>query len=233
MHRLSEVHGHVVQPQEAADGDDAMGRVAGGAAVVVTTLASSQCSAALLESAARLMWATPEFAWAHNPVDGKVDRDMAITIARLQGEASQADEDVQSRLQWHVVRGQRHQQHGDDSVVACAKSFVRVVAHSHGKMPVLALGNVACSTTHRGQGLGKAVVQAAFARLAGDAELSHCLFETAVPSFYEKLGARLIEKTLVINSTGDKIAFEDEYVMVYPADRAWPHGTIDLLGPGY
>ena len=54
----------------------------------------------------------------------------------------------------------------------------------------------------------------------------------------EKVGAFQLPKELVINSTGDKVAFEDEYVMVYPAPSAngvlsWPSGVIDLLGPGY
>lgn len=54
----------------------------------------------------------------------------------------------------------------------------------------------------------------------------------AIPSFYEKIGARQIPKASVINSTGARVAFEDKYVMVYPS-TAWPDGDVDLLGPGY
>jgi hypothetical protein len=35
------------------------------------------------------------------------------------------------------------------------------------------------------------------------------------------------------DSTGDRVAFEDEYVMVYPVAAPWPAGEVDLLGPGY
>lgn len=84
---------------------------------------------------------------------------------------------------------------------------------------------------------GRGVVEAALGRLQDhDLErqgVTHCLFETAIPAFYEKLGARQLAKHLVINSTGDGIAFEDEFVMVFPASRPWPEGTIDLRGPGY
>ena len=66
--------------------------------------------------------------------------------------------------------------------------------------------------------------------------ISHFLFETAIlltiPPFYENLGGIQIVKALVINSTGNKVAFEDKYVMVLPGS-GWPEGEIDLLGPGY
>ena len=81
---------------------------------------------------------------------------------------------------------------------------------------------------------GRAVVEAALGRLQNPhLGVTHCLFETAIPAFYEKLGARQLPKDLVINTTGDQIAFEDEFVMVFPKSQPWPEGTIDLLGPGY
>eukprot|EP01048_Picozoa_sp_COSAG05_P027106 COSAG05_NODE_7742_length_774_cov_0.988148_1_plen_43_part_10 len=43
------------------------------------------------------------------------------------------------------------------------------------------------------------MVLAALRRLPDyEGRISHFLFETAIPSFYEKLGARRIEKSLVI-----------------------------------
>ena len=80
---------------------------------------------------------------------------------------------------------------------------------------------------------GHEPVEAALQRLDKEEGCTHFLFETAIPAFYQRLGAKLLEKELVINSTGDRIAFEDEFVMVYPAARHWPEGEIDLLGPGY
>jgi len=177
------------------------------------------------------MWATPEFAWAHNGVDGKVDRDPKVTEARMLDEASQPDDDVQSEMQWHVIHCPE-----DGRLLACAQSFIRVVSHSGGvRMRVLGLGGVACAMESRGRGWGKAVVIAALRRLQDYEGINHFLFETAIPSFYEKLGARRIDKALVVNSTGNGVAFEDEYVMIFPVhgDKPWPKGEVDLLGPGY
>ena len=37
--------------------------------------------AGAVRACAALMWDTPEFAWAHNEVDGKVERDPEATVA--------------------------------------------------------------------------------------------------------------------------------------------------------
>lgn len=115
-------------------------------AVVATTHTAANCSAALVDACAALMWETPEFAWAHNAADGKVDRHPSETVARMMAEVKATDDEVQSSLQWHTVVV-------DGELFACSKSFVRVVSHSDGvKMPVLALGNVACARAARGKG---------------------------------------------------------------------------------
>ena len=115
--------------------------------VVVTTHCAAECNASLVESCAALMWATPEFAWAHNAENGKVDRHPNETVARMMAEVTASDNETQASLQWHTVT-----QEGGE-LAACAKSFVRVVSHSDGvKMPVLALGNVACARSTRGKG---------------------------------------------------------------------------------
>ena len=114
--------------------------------VIVTTHTAASCSASLVEACAALMWETPEFAWAHNAADGKVDRHPSETVARMMGEVRETDNEIQSSLQWHTVMQ-------GDQLLACAKSFVRVVSHSDDvKMPVLALGNVSCARAARGKG---------------------------------------------------------------------------------
>jgi hypothetical protein len=199
--------------------------------MVISRLAR-ECSTARINACAALMWATPEFAWAHNEVDGKVDCHISETTVRMLEEAAAPDDELQSQAQWHVIAA------ADGTLLAAAKSFVRTVSHSDGVMlPVLALSNVACVDTARGKGYGRDVVLAALGRLQRGrglpSEVTHSLFETAIPSFYENLGAKLIDKSLVINSTGDGVAFEDEHVMIYPGSMAWPAGQIDLRGPGY
>jgi GNAT superfamily N-acetyltransferase len=119
----------------------------------------------------------------------------------MQAEATAPDDDLQSLMQWHVVF---KDDDGKDATAAasapagggeggvrplsaCARSFVRVVSHSGGqqRMAVLGLSNVACVASARGKGYGKAVVEAALARLH-DRRLvakgvTRCLFETAIP----------------------------------------------------
>jgi hypothetical protein len=55
-------------------------------------------------------------------------------------EVATPDDDLLAELRWHVIRGP-----GDGRLLACAKSFIRVVAHGGGvRMRVLGLANVAC-----------------------------------------------------------------------------------------
>lgn len=107
----------------------------------------------------------------------------------------------------------------------------------HVRMVSASIGARAVPRRALGARYGRAVVEAALGRLHDlDLEgrgVTHCLFETAIPAFYERLGARQLAKDLVINSTGDGVAFEDEFVMVFPKSKPWPEGTIDLRGPGY
>ena len=49
--------------------------------LVVETLMAHECGNELVRACAALMWDTPEFAWAHNEVDGKVERDPEATVA--------------------------------------------------------------------------------------------------------------------------------------------------------
>ena len=151
-----------------------------------------------------LNWEIPEFEWAFNPTNGKAATQVEQTIAEHQAEADALDSDVSSMLQWHTILSDTGLSIGGPSaIVACAKSFVRVVAHSGGvKKKVLALGNVCCKPLFRGKGYGQAMVAAALARLDTLEDVDHALFETAIPSFYTKMGAVQIEKHSVVNSTG-------------------------------
>ena len=126
---------------------------------------------------------------------------------------------------------------GDGSVVANACTLVRRVGveETGEAMGVLGLFDVATDPAARGRGLGEAVTRAAFDRLGADGP-TVCLFQTgAARAFYERLGARVIDNEVVDSIAADPGAspFEDEVVMLYPGDAAWPTGRIDLRGPGW
>lgn len=126
-------------------------------------------------------------------------------------------------MMWHVVRE-------GDTVVAMACSFRRVIATSTGEsFPILALAGVCTHPDHRQRKLGSAVVQAAWSRL--NREIPICFFQTGVPPFYEKMGARLVMNR-IFDSRGTK-GFWDPHAMIYPGDASWPVEAIDLLGPGW
>jgi hypothetical protein len=88
--------------------------------------------------------------------------------------------------------------------------------------------------------LGLEIVTAAFKKLE-EFQLDVCLFQTGVPGFYEKLGARTIANPITNHrypnqrqvNDADANPFWDESVMIYPATADWPSGVIDLGGAGY
>ncbi|MBK8475348.1 MAG: GNAT family N-acetyltransferase [Opitutaceae bacterium] len=122
--------------------------------------------------------------------------------------------------------------------IATAMVFPREIMTSRGALRVLALAGVCTAPECRGRGFGAAVVRAAFAQVDRGA-FSVALFQTAVPDFYAKLGARTVSNAFV-NSRyrpGDRGSAEhpwwDPNVMIYPAAFRWPEGPIDLLGEGF
>ncbi len=125
---------------------------------------------------------------------------------------------------WHVVRQ-------ENRVVAVSRSFPRVIAEGSGRrFSILALASVCTHPDHRHAGLGRSVVAAAWSRLSPD--LPVCFFQTGVPAFYEKQGARVVDNLIRNGKEGAK-AFWDPYAMIYPASAPWPETPIDLLGPGW
>ncbi len=122
-----------------------------------------------------------------------------------------------------------------ERVIAHAKIFVRRIYYGSEEMDVLALAGVCTDPELRGKGMGVAVVQRAFEKLA-ELDLAVCLFQTGVVPFYEKLGARTIDNQFVNreNATDPSAnPWWDKAVMIYPAEAHWPAGEIDLGGAGY
>ena len=124
----------------------------------------------------------------------------------------------------------------DGELVAHAEIFFRQILTPKGPLQIMALASVCSPPDRRGEGWGKKVVEQALALVdSGQYKLS--LFQTRVPEFYEKLGARLVQNNF-INSKGkdgiDKKPWWNPYQMIYPGNfESWPDGEIDLLGNGY
>ena len=122
-----------------------------------------------------------------------------------------------------------------DEAIAHARTFVRTIFVGERSIENLALATVCTAPNRRGEGLGRLVVQAAFATV-DDGPCEFSIFQTGVPGFYQKLNCRLIDNDVVNRKNKeapDESPFHSEFVMVYPADRPWPAGTVDLIGPGY
>lgn len=127
--------------------------------------------------------------------------------------------------------------------VATALIFRREILTPAGALVVQALAGACCRLSRRGEGWGRRVVEAAFAEV-DRGRFPVALFQTSVPHFYEKLGARRVDNPF-INSrftpdahdlrrgTSDERPWWEPHVMIYPAGFNWPEGTIDLQGRGY
>ncbi|NUM45919.1 MAG: GNAT family N-acetyltransferase [Anaerolineales bacterium] len=119
--------------------------------------------------------------------------------------------------------------------IAHAGYFRREIFTQAGTIPVGALWGVCVRESHRGQGLGVQVVRA-YLDLLDQGTFPVGLWQTEVPAFYRKLGARVVHN-LYINSQNPENPqadpWEMEVKMIYPAAYPWPEGLIDLNGPAY
>ena len=119
----------------------------------------------------------------------------------------------------------------DGHIIATSRTFLQTIQVGNKKEKVLALASVCSNPNKRKLGLGKALVQHSFAHLNDD--ITICLFQTGVPEFYKKLGAKLINNQIT-TSAPDVRAFWEPYAMIYPALPEWDdRRPIDLLGPGW
>jgi len=123
----------------------------------------------------------------------------------------------------------------EDCLAGHAFTFERPMHIGGVETPVMALAQVCVDPACRGNGLGARLARCALQRLQSD-EFPLSIFQTTVPGFYEKLGARIVENQFINsrnpNDPGAR-PWKDGVIMIYPQDFMWPHGSIDLNGPGY
>lgn len=123
----------------------------------------------------------------------------------------------------------------DNTVIAHAQIFRREIKIAQGILPAGALAGVCVHPEQRGHGYGAEVVRTAF-KLLPEINSEVSLFQTGVPQFYQKLGARLIQNPLFDGTREDgkrENPFWEPNAMIYPATFHWPEGEIDLNGPGF
>lgn len=119
--------------------------------------------------------------------------------------------------------------------LALADSYGRRIITSAGELEVQALNSVCVDPDFRGLGLGREAVLAAFARI-GRGDFPLALFQTGVPQFYEKLGARRVSNRFINRRHPEDPRANpwwEANVMIYPGNAPWPEGVIDLNGNGY
>ena len=147
------------------------------------------------------------------------------------------DEQIEEKAIPKGIAARWHALYDAETLVAVARTFEREIEFSDlsERKKVLALASVCSDPDLRGRGYGMAVVRDAFSRV-DEGEFSLSLYQTGVPEFYEKLGARIVENRFVNSlSITDPEAnpWWEKFCMIYPASSAWSDGLVDLLGPGY
>ena len=124
--------------------------------------------------------------------------------------------------------------HEQGKILSQSRVFPRAILTERGPLTVMGLGGVCTARSARGHGLGMILMRDTFG-LVDSGAFACSLFQTRVPSFYERLGARVVTNRFVNSLAVDPGArpFWDPATMVYPRPFDWPEGTIDLLGAGY
>jgi len=118
----------------------------------------------------------------------------------------------------------------DDSVVAVARTFAQEVLVDGNAREVIALSSVCSDPARRGEGFGDGVVRSAFRHTTSS---KPALFQTDVPTFYERFGSRSISNSISTTAPGAK-PFDDKWVMIHPSDAVWDdEAPIDLTVAGW
>lgn len=118
-----------------------------------------------------------------------------------------------------------------DRLAAVARTFEHVIGYGDTVRAILALASVCSTPDRRGEGYGDSVTRAALER-ANELGLT-MLFQTPVPTFYERYGCRVIENEIT-TSKPDAESFKDPWAMIYPGDSLWDDAAaIDLRIAGW
>jgi predicted N-acetyltransferase YhbS len=117
-------------------------------------------------------------------------------------------------------------------LLAHAELFGRTIEAGGTQVMVGAIAGVCVDPECQGSGIGRELTQAIFNDLPQQ-NYPLILFQTNVPRFYEKLGARVVHNTFIRGRGDSTNPWRDDAVMIYPAHAPWPEGTINMMGEGY
>ena len=150
-------------------------------------------------------------------------------------ERSESDEDRIIRYREENKSREVFLIESDGTLAGHTKIFPRVIRCQHKSFPITALSGVCVPDRFRGHHFGKRMVREVF-DLVDRGKLPACLFQTNIPSFYKKLGARVIHNRFYNSRepSGAKTSpWFEPFVMIYSRGKDWPEGDIDLNGPAF
>jgi predicted GNAT family N-acyltransferase len=113
-----------------------------------------------------------------------------------------------------------------------AKIFFREIKIGEKLIRNMALACVCVKKDLRKGGIGKTIVKKAF-EAVDNKEFDCSLFQTAVPEFYEKIGARKIMNKCINSYKNNENPWWDPNVIIYPGNFKIGEAVIDLMGDGY
>lgn len=113
-----------------------------------------------------------------------------------------------------------------------AKRFLREIKIGEKQIRNMALACVCVKKDLRKGGIGKTIVKKAFESVDNN-EFDCSLFQTAVPEFYEKIGARKIMNRCINSYKNNENPWWDPNVIIYPGNFKIGEAVIDLMGNGY
>lgn len=169
-----------------------------------------------------------------------LDIAFAVRILQLKNTVWPSNNDIETQYNVYLDRNRARPRRetlvarDGNTLVAHAEIFSRTIFCNEQSYEVGCLAGVCVTPQRQGEGLGKTIVQEAFSSIDNN-EYQVFLFQTRVPDFYNKLGARGIWNRF-INSRSDRPLenpWWDTDIMIYPSRYQWPEGVIDLNGQGY
>lgn len=123
----------------------------------------------------------------------------------------------------------------DSAAIAHAEFFPRQIRTPNGELQVMASARLCVDPERRGENLGDKIARLLFERV-DEGQFDVTLFQTFIPHFFEKFGARMVNNRFVNSKNSgypDHNPWTEDYVMIYPAGYDWPDGQIDINGPDY
>lgn len=120
----------------------------------------------------------------------------------------------------------------NNKIIGFARIFKRDINVGNKKLNNMALACVCVKKEYRGNGTGRQIVRNAFLFVDNN-EFACSVFQTRVPDFYIKLGAKTINNSIINSPDLPENPFWDPHNMIYPGNFDIGDERIILNGKGY